>query len=452
MDSKQLKRRIFDLAVPNILSNLSVPLLSAVDTALVGHLPSAVYIGAVAVGSMIFNFVYWGFGFLRMGTTGLTAQAYGKNDSNETGILLQRALFVAFISGAALIVLQYVIATVSFALISATPEVEAKARIYFFIRIYAAPATLGLYAIHGWFLGMQNARFPLIVTVTVNVLNLLFDVLFVLGLGMTSDGVALGTVLAQYLGLAVSLYLLWRSYRPYLRRYPLASILAIEPLKHFVKVNRDIFIRTLSLIFVFSFFTAQSAALGDGPLAANSILIQLWMFFSYGIDGFAFAAESLVGKYLGAGERRSLIKTVRQIFIYGLGLGFVFTLVYWVFKDTLPLLFTDQKDVLLLIRRLIIWTILAPPISAVCYIWDGIFIGATATRALRNAMLLCTFLIYLPLHYALVPVWQAQGMWLALLVFMAARGVSLSLLSKKYLQIPLKALLVKPSLRIKRKG
>ena len=445
MKSKQINRQIFNLAVPNIISNLSVPLLSAVDTALVGHLPSPVYIGAVAVGSMIFNFVYWGFGFLRMGTTGLTAQAFGKNDRQEVGILLQRALFVAFASGITLILLQYIIATVSFALISATAEVEANARIYFFIRIFAAPATLSLYAIHGWFLGVQNARFPLLVTIAVNLLNIVFDVLFVLGLGMKSDGVALGTVLSQYLGFGLSVFLLMRRYREYLHLHPLHRILSMEPLMRFIKVNTDIFIRTLSLIFVFSFFTAKSAELGEVPLAANSVLIQLWMFFSYGIDGFAFAAESLVGKYLGAGDRDRLTLVMRRIFVFGLSLAAVFSLMYGGFKDVIPMLFTGQKPVLELIGQLIGWTIFAPIPAAVCYIWDGIFIGATATRGLRNAMLICAFLIYLPLHYFLTAVWQVDGMWCALLCFMIARGISLTLLSPKYLGISLRHLLKKAS-------
>ncbi len=443
MKTKGIKHQIWELALPNILSNLSVPILSAVDTALVGHLPSPVYIGAVAVGSMIFNFVYWGFGFLRMGTTGLTAQAFGRAKTKEVSLLLQRALFVALSFGLILILAQTLIAAVSFGLINATPEVEASARIYFFIRIFAAPATLSLYAIHGWFLGVQNARYPLLVTVTVNVLNLFFDVLFVLFLGMNSNGVALGTVLSQYLGLGLSVYLLFRRYSAYLHLHALKQILALESLTRFVKVNTDIFIRTLSLIFVFSFFTAQSAALGDVPLAANSILIQLWMFFSYGIDGFAFAAESLVGKYLGANNRTQLIIVIRQIFAFGLGLGLVFTILYWGLQDFIPLLFTDQQPVLHLIGHLIGWTVIAPLISGVCYIWDGIYIGATATRGLRNAMLVCTFLIYLPLHFGLTPLWQANGMWMALVSFMLARGISLSLLSKKYLGIPLKELFPK---------
>lgn len=433
MKRTNTNRQIFNLAIPNILSNLSVPLLSAVDTALVGHLPSPVYIGAVALGGMIFNFVYWGFGFLRMGTTGLTAQAFGKENTTETHILLQRALLIALLTGAALIILQWPIAYLSFLLIHSTPQIEQLAKEYFFIRIFAAPATLGLYAIHGWFLGMQNARFPLIVTIAVNVLNILFDFLFVLVFKMNSDGVALGTVLAQYLGLLLTLVLLGRYYRAYLRLLPVKKLLALKPMRRFIAVNTDIFIRTLSLIFAFSFFTAQSAGLGEIPLAANSILIQLWMFFSYAIDGFAFAAESLVGKFIGSGNHKDLVLSVRRIFLFGILSGALFSAGYFLLRDFLPALFTNDSAVLQTIARLIPWTILAPLVASVCYIWDGIFIGATATRGLRNAMVVSTFVIYLPAHYLFLSLWEIQGMWAALLLFMLARGIGLTLLSKKYL-------------------
>lgn len=440
MNKRNLDRQIFRLALPNILSNLSVPLLSSVDTALVGHLPSPVYIGAVALGSMIFNFVYWGFGFLRMGTTGLTAQAFGKNDRDEIGILLWRALFIAIISGLLLIVMQQVIAFISFALIQASADVELQARGYFFIRIFAAPATLALYAIHGWFLGMQNARFPLIITVTVNVLNIFFDFLFVVVIKMNSNGVALGTVLSQYLGLGMSILFLWKYYRPYIRKYSLPKIVALQSMRRFISVNTDIFIRTLSLIFAFSFFTAQSARFGEVTLAANSILIQLWMFFSYGIDGFAFAAESLVGKFSGSGQKGMLISVIRRIFLFGIGLGALFTIVYFAFQSGIPTLFTNNSSVLEKIQERIGWTIITPIIASICYIWDGIFIGATATRGLRNAMLICTFLIYLPAHYLLLFYWQMNGMWAALVLFMLARGVSLTMLSPKYLSLSIKSL------------
>ncbi len=441
MRTKAIDRQIFRLAIPNILGNLSVPLLSSVDTALVGHLPSPVYIGAVALGGMIFNFIYWGFGFLRMGTTGLTAQAFGEKNTHETHILLQRAVLIAFLTGFALILLQGPIAYVSFWLIHGSPQIEQLAKEYFFIRIFAAPATLGLYAIHGWFLGMQNARFPLIVTIAVNVLNIIFDFLFVLVFKMNSDGVALGTVLAQYLGLLLTLVLLSKYYRTYLKPLPVKTLLALKPMRRFIAVNTDIFIRTLSLIFAFSFFTAQSAGLGEIPLAANSILIQFWMFFSYAIDGFAFAAESLVGKFVGSGEQKHLVLSVRRIFLFGILSGVMFSVVYLLLRNLLPVLFTNDAAVLQTIARLIPWTILAPLVASVCYIWDGIFIGATATRGLRNAMVVSTFVIYLPAHYLFLSLWQIQGMWAALLLFMLARGLGLTVLSKKYLGLSPRLLL-----------
>ncbi len=441
MTSKSLNRQILNLAIPNILNNLSVPLLSAVDTALVGHLPSAIYIGAVAIGSMIFNFIYWGFGFLRMGTTGLTAQAFGKQDQQQMQLYLWRSLSFALIAGLLLILLQDVIAFIAFKLIEGSPTVEKFAHIYFRIRIYAAPATLGLYAIHGWLLGMQNARLPLLITVSINVLNIIFNVLFILHFKMNSDGVALGTVVAQYLGVLFSIYFLMKFYRIYLKIPDFKEILKLSEISHFFKLNLDIFIRTMSLLFAFSFFTAQSAKLGDVTLAANSVLIQLWMFFSYGIDGFAFAGESLVGNYLGAGKKAFLIKIVRKIFIFGSGLGLLFSFIYALFGEPIGQIFTNNIQVLKMFKIFLPWTIVAPFLNSFCYIWDGIYLGATASKGLRNAMLLVTFGIYLPLHYLLTPLFANHGMWAALLTFMIFRSISLSYLSKKHLDLPVQAII-----------
>ncbi len=443
MISKSLNRQIFRLAIPNILSNLSVPLLSSVDTALVGHLPSPVYIGAVALGSMIFNFVYWGFGFLRMGTTGLTAQAYGKQDQQDMQLQLWRALFFALTAGLILILIQDFIAFIAFKLIEGSAQVEKYADIYFRIRIYAAPATLALYAIHGWFLGMQNARLPLLITVTINILNIIFNVIFVLQLKMTSDGVALGTVFAQYLGLGLSVFVLFKKYNSYFKIPTFKQIIEMAELTRFFKINFDIFIRTLSLIFAFSFFTAQSAKLGDITLAANSVLIQLWMIFSYGIDGFAFSAESLVGKYLGAKDKKMLIQVIHQIFVFGSGLGLIISIIYGLFEQPLISLFTNNQQVLQVIDFFMVWTIVAPFIASFCYIWDGVFLGATASKGLRNAMLLSTFGVYLPLHYLLTPSWGNHGMWAALLIFMIFRTISLSFLSKKYLTISIREIVLR---------
>jgi len=428
-----MNKKILRLAVPNIITNLAVPLLSSVDTALVGHLDAVYYIGAVSIGSMIFNFVYWGFGFLRMGTTGMAAQALGGEDHGEALHILLRALAVALIGAFLLIIGQRLIENLSFYLVGATPEVEQFARSYFRIRIWAAPATLGLYAFTGWFLGMQNARYPLYITIAANLANVAMDVWFVTYTGLKSDGVAWGTVAAQYLGLILALLFFLQKYRPYLAHYRRASLLEIKKIKAFFSLNGDIFIRTISLIFVFSFFTAKSAELGDDLLAANTVLMQLWMIFSFGIDGFAFAAESLVGRAIGAGDRKFLHKIIRLIFLWGSGLGLVFVLIYAVGAKPILHLFTNQDALVSLCLSYMGWTIAAPFVNSFCYIWDGIYIGATASKAMRNTMLFSTFVVFFPLFYLGRYLWGNHGIWAAMLVFMAMRWLTMQLLAKKHI-------------------
>ncbi|MCB0750302.1 MAG: MATE family efflux transporter, partial [Ignavibacteriae bacterium] len=295
-----MNKKILHLAIPNILSNISIPLLSSVDTAVMGHLDSPVYLGAIALGSIIFNFIYWGFGFLRMGTTGLTAQAIGANNNKEVSAILARSLFISIFIGLVLIVLQFPISQIGFYLINGSKDVEFFAKEYFYIRIFAAPATLSLYAFHGWFLGVQNAKYPLYVTLLVNVLNIILNLIFVFEFGMKADGVALGTVISQYIGVLFSLLLIKKSYKNSLNFQHFNSIFQRDKFEKFFKVNLDIFLRTLLLIFTISFFTAKSAEMNDIILAANFILMQLWMIIAYGVDGFAFADESLVGKYIGS--------------------------------------------------------------------------------------------------------------------------------------------------------
>jgi len=430
-----MNRQILRLAIPNIISNLAIPLLGVVDTALVGHLDGIHYIGALAIGGMIFNFVYWGFGFLRMGTTGLTAQAFGRKGDAESIHILLRALIVA-VGGALLLwLLQVPIALFSFWLVDASADVEKYAASYFYIRIYAAPATLSLYAFHGWFLGMQNARYPLYLTVLVNAANIGFNLLFVKVFSMHSDGIALGTVLAQYLGLIGALLLFARRYRAMLQAIRKQALRNVDEIKRFFNVNRDIFIRTLCLIFAFSFFTAKSAELGEDILAVNTILLQLWMVFSYGIDGFAFAAESLVGRYYGANDESGLRRMVKYIFAWGVGLGLLFSAVYGLLGENILWLFTDKKNLVLLAMSFFIWTVVAPTVNSFCYIWDGIFIGATASRAMRDTMLFSTFVVFLPMFY-LGKWWLGNhGLWLAMLLFMAARWLSMQLLAGKVLRV-----------------
>ncbi|MCK5087697.1 MAG: MATE family efflux transporter [Melioribacteraceae bacterium] len=428
-----MNKRILRLAIPNILSNLSVPLLSSVDTAVVGHLDQVYYIGAIAIGSMIFNFIYWGFGFLRMGTTGLTAQAFGKKDTAEISLIFSRSIFIALLSASALILFQNYIAKFSFYLIDASSDVEFYAMEYFYIRIYAAPATLLLYVFHGWFLGMQNARFPLILTIIVNVLNIIFNLVFVYALGMKADGVALGTVIAQYIGLVLAILLYLFKYSDYKIVKDIKKIFELASIKKFLKVNFDIFVRTLFLIFAFSFFTAESATFGDDILAANTILLQLWMILSFGIDGFAFAAESLVGKYFGSRDKESFNKVIKYSFYWGIGLGVILSFVYLIFGKEIVSLYTNNSELITLTMSFFIWTIFAPLVNSICYIWDGVFIGATATKAMRNSMVIVTLFIYLPVYFLTKGAIGNHALWLALSLFMLTRGVSLTLYSKKYI-------------------
>ena len=317
-----MNKQILRLAIPNIISNLTVPLLSSVDTALMGHMENVHYLGAIAVGGIIFNFIYWGFGFLRMGTTGLTAQACGRQDDRESISVLSRALLTALFFSLLLILFRNFIVDLSFDLIEASEEVEHYGRLYFSIRILAAPATLGLYALTGWFLGMQNARYPLYLALVTNALNIIFDLVFIKVFDMNVDGVALGTVCANFLGILTAFWLFYRSYGSLRIHIKAAHILDWGRFREFFRVGRDIFIRTLILIFAFSFFTAKSAESGDLLLAVNTILINLWTIMAYGIDGFAFAAESVVGRYIGARQPQNLKKAIWYSFAAGMASAF----------------------------------------------------------------------------------------------------------------------------------
>ncbi len=434
-----MNKPILKLAIPNIISNLSVPLLGAVDTALVGHLDHVYYLGALAVGSVIFNFIFWGFGFLRMGTTGLTAQEYGARDRQEIIMILARVQLIAMGIGLLILLLQHPIISLSFLLIDSSREVAEYTKVYYDIRIFTAPAVLALYGLNGWFLGMQNAAYPMIITITLNLLNIILNVIFIYGFGMHVDGVAYGTLISTYLALGLALALFMKKYRHYLKFYKKSEILNLEELKRYFTVNRDIFIRTLCLIFTFSFFTAVSASQGDLILAANTILLQFWFIASYGIDGFAYAAESLVGKFKGGGNRKALRSAVYYSLGWGLMLGLAGSAVYAIAGNELIHLFTNNTEVIKLAQSVLFWTIIAPFVSSICYILDGVFIGATATGPMRNTMLISTFLIFLPLYYTGTAIFGVHGLWLAMVLFMVSRGLLLAMFLPRHV-LPAKSL------------
>ena len=428
---ENVNKEIYRLALPNIVSNFSIPLLGAVDTALMGRLESEHYLGAIGIGSIIFSFIYWGFGFLRMATTGLTAQAFGEKDLSECGRLLLRAICIGITASLLLLTFQWQLADASFLLIGTSPEVEHLARSYFHIRIYAAPATLCLHAFHGVFLGLQNARYPMLLTIVVNLVNIVLNLVFVRLLGMKVAGIALATVIAQYVGLFLAIVFFSRYYRGILRAWRFREVLAVSKLKRFLNISGDIFIRTCCLVFSHAVFTAKSAALSDTFLAINTILLQFINLLSYAIDGLAFAAESLIGKYKGAQDMPNLKRTTRQVFFWSFLFGSVIMLIFVLFGELLLRLFTDQVPLVEQAKPYLIWIIVAPVVNVAAYIWDGIFLGATASKALRNSVIVST-LFFLSAVYLLMP-FGNHGLWGALTLLLIARGVSLTVLAPKYL-------------------
>ncbi len=416
-----MNREILRLAIPNIISNVSVPLLSTVDTALMGRL-SEFHIGAVGLGAMIFNFVYWNFGFLRMGTTGLTAQAFGRRDDAGMALVLGRALAVVVVVAALVLLLQYPLGMLSFRLMNVSDAQLGLVSDYFFIRIWAAPATLGLYAFMGWFFGMQNAIFPLILTVAINVINIALSFLFVAGYGMDVDGVAYGTVIAQYAGLLLALALFLFRYGHQLVHLRMRLVLQWAALRQFLSINADIFIRTFLLTFAFGFFYNRSAGEGALVLAVNVILLQFLNWMSYGVDGFAYASESLVGKYAGASDAPNTRRAIRLSFIWGMALALSFSLAYGLFGEPLLRVFTNQAEVIAAAKPFLLWMVLLPVFGTPCYIWDGVFIGLTASKAMRNSMV-AALAVYLLTWWMLDTPFGNHGLWAALLVFLVARGL-----------------------------
>jgi multidrug resistance protein, MATE family len=425
-----VNRKILNLAIPNIISNITIPLLGMVDLALMGHLGDQVYIGAVAVGGMIFNFIYWNFSFLRMGTSGFTAQSFGRQDRPETVMILLRALLVAGSVAALLILLRNPLADLAFRIIGPGPGVELPAREYYSIRIFAAPATLALYAITGWFLGMQNARIPMVIMISVNLLNIGFSLMFVKVFHMTASGIALGTVIAQYGGLILSGWFLSR-YRDIFIMPKAALLFDRNKLLSFFRVNRDIWIRTLCLIFTLTFFTAQSARTSDTILAVNTLLLQFFMLFSFLADGYAHAAEALTGKFIGAGNRQHLRTGIRLLFYWSGGIALLFTVLYLISGRYLLTILTSNPEVIAYATGYLPWAVVIPLITFPAFIWDGIYIGATASAAMRNSMLIATLTVFLPAYYLLEPSFGNHGLWIAFISFMATRGITLTLMARK---------------------
>ncbi len=431
MATRVLNRRIIALALPFLAANISVPLLGLVDTAVLGHLESEKYLGAIALGSMIFNFLFWGFSFLKMGTTGFTAQAKGRSDRFAVSMVLKRGCVTAVLIGVVVILLQKPVWLISEYFMHGSDELLSYAYDYFSIRIYSAPAVFLLYVLTGWFLGMQNAVFVLYVTIIENVANIVLNLLFVLVFGMRTDGVALGTVFAQYLALGFAVVVIILRYRKDLIKMTLARILNLNEMLLYFRVNIDIMIRTVALMFAFAFFTIRSSSVNDVLLASNMILLQFMLFFSYVTDGFAHAGESLSGFFHGAGKKKSLVLLIRKLFLWSFMIALLFSAIYLVFFRNIIQLLTDQYDVIMVAKGFKWWLVAIPLISFSAYLWDGIYIGMTKTSYLRNAMLMSLIFVFLPSYYIGVIYISEHALWLSMMLFMLSRGMLLWLFSKK---------------------
>lgn len=414
------------IAAPMILSNVSVPLLGMVDTGVTGHLDNSAYLGAVAIGASIFTFIFMGMNFLRMGTTGITAQSFGADDNDGLRAALGQALIVGLVIALALIVLQVPIGQLALKLLGGNTETQQYASEYFSIRIWSAPGTLANYALIGWFIGLQNARVPLFIFLTINITNMALDLLFVVVLGMTVDGVALASVIAEYSGFLVGALFAIAALKKRAGHWPLARLTNVAAYRAFFSINAHLFVRTMALMFTLSFVTAQGARLGGQILAANAVLMNFQFLTAFGLDGIAHAAEALVGKAVGEKRRDALIHTVNLTLKWSVIFALGFTVFYFVAGSLIISILTDLQDVRSTANRYLPWMIASPLVSVWCFLYDGVYVGATRAKDMRNIMLFSAIAVFLPAWYLTRPLGN-DGLWLAFLLFMASRGVGMHL-------------------------
>lgn len=426
MDTSLTRKTVLYIAWPIILSNLSTPLLGLVDTAVIGNLGNPALIGAIAIGAMIFSFIYWGFGFLRMGTTGLIAQSRGAEDDDGTRAAFYRALILAVSIGLILLLLQNVLVAFAFSVIDGSPAVEQAAATYFGIRIWAAPFSLTHLVVMGWLLGHQKSTTILWIQLLLNGTNIALDFVFVVGLGWGVAGIAAATVIAEVLATVVGLYIVFRHMNQSYSSIgvPMSILKDVQAILRTLSVNRDIMIRTLCLIFAFAWFTNEGAKSGDVMLATNAILMQFVTFSAFFLDGYALAAESLIGTAVGSNNRERFDRTLRYISELGLLTATALSIVFFLAGPIMIDLLTNVDEVRDTTRTYLLWAVAAPVISLWCYLLDGVFIGATCTREMRNAMVL-SLLAYLGAWYFLAPVLLNHGLWLSLQLYFIARALTL---------------------------
>ena len=433
---KSLNSQILRLAIPSILANITIPLVGIVDTAIVGHIANATYIGGIAIGTMLFDLLYWNFGFLRVGTSGMTAQAYGRGDGVECARLLTQSVSIALIGAVVLWLIQWLFVTAVLAIVPCSTEVAAFAREYFFIRIWAAPATLSLMAFKGWFIGMQDTVSPMITDIVVNVVNMVVSYVLAVYTPLEALGVAYGTLVAQFTGLLLALVICLFKYKTVVQDIvrllcdKVINLLGDKEMKRFMSLNANLFVRSLCFMVVYVGFTSLASQYGDVELAVSTIMMKLFMLFSYFVDGFAYAGEALVGKEYGASRSlasspHSLVRIVRLLFAWSLGVGLLFTLLFAAWSEECYLAMTNDMEVLSRLGDYTLWLIAMPLVSTLAFMWDGVYAGATAGKQIRNAM------IYAALGFVtcyLATYWWLgiQGLYIAYFAHLVARVVYLT--------------------------
>jgi MATE family multidrug resistance protein len=417
-------RDVWRIAAPMILSNVSVPLLGMVDTGVTGHLNDSDYLAAVAVGAALFGFIFIGFNFLRMGTTGIAAQALGRRDYDGLRSALGQSVIAALVIAITLIGLQQPIGSIGLTLLGPGPNVMAQAEDYFFIRIWGAPATLVNYVLIGWFIGLQNARIPLLIVVATNAVNIILDLLFVVVFDMKVAGVAGASVIGESSGMALGLFFVFRELKAHEGHWQIESLTSIRDYAAFFSINANLFIRTMALVSTITFVTAQGARLGGTVLAANAVLMNLQHLLSFVLDGIAHAAEALVGKAIGEKSRSAVLLSVTVTLKWSLGLALVFCAGFAVGGPGLIRLLTDLPDIRETALDYLPWLILSPIVSVWSFLYDGVFVGATRAREMRNIMVGSALLAFLPAWYVLRPLGN-HGLWFAFMLFMAARGIGM---------------------------
>ena len=402
-----MNKQILRLAIPSILANITIPLVGLVDTAIVGHISDAHAIGGIAIGTMLFDLLYWNFGFLRVGTSGMTAQAFGRGDREHCARLLTQSISIALIGAAIIWALQWLFVTATLAIIPCSTEVATFARKYFFIRVWAAPATLSLMAIKGWFIGMQDTVSPMITDMVVNVVNMVASYVLAVYTPMGALGVALGTVIAQLTGLLLGVLIIVYKYRHVWQGLSIWQLAKDrQGIRNLITLNANLFVRSLCFMVVYVGFTSLSSMYGDTDLAVCSILMKLFMLVSYFVDGFAYAGEALVGKYIGAAKSNPISDSpsgrpvsnspsgaseisslVRLLFLWSLGVGTIFTVLFAVSYLPMYRMMTSDTVVLARLTDFVGWLIAMPIVSTLAFMWDGVFTGATAGKQIRNAMI-----------------------------------------------------------------